>query len=89
MIVLTIMRDRPGQVNSKNAILNNNNNTNMKNEVTLITAIRAYRALEVSVDKIAEALLTVENEDVRKSLEYSYKATKKAFDELREYITND
>ena len=89
MIVLTIMRDRPGQVNSKNAIFNNNNNTNMKNEVTLITAIRAYRALEVSVDKIAEALLTVENEDVRKSLEYSYKATKKAFDELREYITND
>tara|TARA_R110001592_G_scaffold187241_1_gene431892 strand:+ start:85 stop:315 length:231 start_codon:yes stop_codon:yes gene_type:complete len=76
-------------VNSKNAIFNNNNNTNMKNEVTLITAIRAYSALEVSVDKIAEALLTVENEDVRKSLEYSYKATKKAFDELREYITND
>lgn len=76
-------------MNSKNAIFNNNNNTNMKNEVTLITAIRAYSALEVSVDKIAEALLTVENEDVRKSLEYSYKATKKAFDELREYITND
>lgn len=61
----------------------------MKNEVTLITAIRAYSALEVSVDKITEALLTVENEDVRKSLEYSYKATKKAFDELKEYITND
>tara|TARA_B110000483_G_scaffold243384_1_gene332881 strand:+ start:2055 stop:2285 length:231 start_codon:yes stop_codon:yes gene_type:complete len=76
-------------VNSKNAIFNNNNNTNMKNEVTLITAIRAYSALEVSVDKITEALLTVENEDVRKSLEYSYKATKKAFDELKEYITND
>lgn len=61
----------------------------MKNEVTLITAIRAYSALEVSVDKITEALLTVENEDVRKSLEYSYKATKKAFDELKEYITSD
>ena len=76
-------------MNSKNAIFNNNNNTNMKNEVTLITAIRAYSALEVSVDKITEALLTVENEDVRKSLEYSYKATKKAFDELKEYITND
>tara|TARA_R110000772_G_scaffold103918_1_gene205140 strand:+ start:3924 stop:4154 length:231 start_codon:yes stop_codon:yes gene_type:complete len=76
-------------VNSKNAIFNNNNNTNMKNEVTLITAVRAYSALEVSVDKITEALLTVENEDVRKSLEYSYKATKKAFDELKEYITND
>lgn len=89
MIVLTLRRDRPGQVNSKNAIFNNNNNTNMKNEVTLITAIRAYSALEVSVDKITEALLTVENEDVRKSLEYSYKATKKAFDELKEYITND
>lgn len=76
-------------MNSKNAIFNNNNNTNMKNEVTLITAIRAYSALEVSVDKITEALLTVENEDVRKSLEYSYKATKKAFDELKEYITSD
>lgn len=76
-------------MNSKNAIFNNNNNTNMKNEVTLITAVRAYSALEVSVDKITEALLTVENEDVRKSLEYSYKATKKAFDELKEYITND